>query len=341
MKKLFVYICTITLLFMMPLFAQSVTKVGTTAAGFLNIDVGAKAVGMGGAYVSVANDVTSMYWNSAGIAKLQKSQAMFSQTKWIADVTFNFAGVAIPLGNLGTLGANATFVSMDDMERTTILEPEGTGEKFSAGSYAFGLSYARNLTDRFSIGMNCKYVNEEIYHSHAQGFALDIGTLFTTQFHGLTIGMNISNFGTKMQMTGRDMLIQSDVDPLVNGNNPNINANLATDEYDMPLMFRVGVSMDLLKGAANSNFIVALDAIHPNDDVESLNVGGQYIFNKMFALRAGYNSMFAGEDSEPGLSFGAGLSYNLLNQAELVIDYAYLDFGVLENIQKFTLGISF
>jgi len=341
MKRILIYMWAITLLFILPLFAQSVTKVGTTAASFLNIDVGAEAVGMGGAYVAVASDVTSMYWNSAGIARLPKSQAMFSHTKWIADVTFNYAGVALALGNLGTLGANATFITMDDMERTTIMEPNGTGEMFSAGSYAFGLTYARNLTDRFSMGMNFKYVNEEIYHSHAQGIALDIGTLFTTQFHGLTIGMNISNFGTKMQMTGRDMLIQSDIEPLLHGNNPNINANLATDKYDMPLMFRVGVSMDVMKGAANSNLILAVDALHPNDDVESVNVGGQYIFNNMFALRAGYNSLFAGEDSEIGLSLGAGFTYNVMNQAELIIDFAYVDFGVLNNIQKFTLGISF
>lgn len=137
------------------------------------------------------------------------------------------------------------------------------------------------------------------------------------------------------------VFIQSDIDPQIHGNNHNINATLQTDRYDIPLMFRVGVSMDVLKGAANSNLIFAVDALHPSDDVESINIGGQYTYNKMFSLRAGYNSMFAGNDSEIGLCFGAGLNYSLLNQADLIFDFAFLDFGILGSIQKFTAGISF
>ncbi len=340
MQRIKAYIVIFIILFRIPLFAQSVTKVGTTAAGFLNIDVGARAISMGGAFTSIANDITSMYWNSAGIARLSQSQAMFSHSEWIADMAFNYSGIAIPMGNWGTLGANATFLTMSDMERTTIAEPDGTGEMFSAGSYSVGLCYARNLTDRFSIGINLKLVNEHIYHSQAYGVALDVGTLFTTRFYGLTMGMNISNFGTKMQLSGRNMLTQSDIDPQIYGNNPNINAHLDTDRYDMPLLFRIGVSMDVLKGAGNSNLILAVDALHPNDDVESLNLGGEYTFNEMYSLRAGYRSLFV-EDANGGLSLGAGLKYRLKGQSKIVVDYAYLDFGVLKSIQIFTFGLYF
>ena len=340
MRKLIISSFTVILLLNMPLFAQGITKVGTTAAGFLNIDVGAKATSMGGAFVSVANDISSMYWNSAGIARISQTQAMFSYTKWIADLSYNYAGVTFSLGNLGTVGANATFLAVPDMERTTLLEPDGTGETFSAGSYAFGLCYARNVTDRFSIGFNLKYVNEHIYHCQAHGIALDVGTLFTTQFHGLTMGMNISNFGTKMRMIGRDMLTQTDIDPKAYGNNANINAYLETDRYDLPLMMRVGISMDVLKGTGNSNLLLALDAVHPNDDVESLNLGGEYVFNKMYSLRAGYKSLFA-KDANEGLSFGTGIKYRLAEEMVIVVDYAYLDFGVFDNVQTFTLGLCF
>jgi hypothetical protein len=327
-------------LFVSVSFSQEVTKVGTTAAGFLNIDVGARALGMGGSFVSVADDISSMYWNPAGVARLTGPQALFTHSRWIADVNFNYAAFALPLGNMGTLGANATFLTMDEMERTTVFEPDGTGEMFDAGSYAFGLSYARNLTDRFSIGFNVKYINEKIYHSSASGAAFDIGTLFDTQYYGLKIGMSITNYGTKMQMGGRDMLIQTDIDPQIAGNNYNINADLKTDAFDLPLMFRVGLSMDVLKGLADSNLILSVDATHPNDDVESLNVGGEYWFHKMFALRAGYKSMFA-RDSEEGLCFGAGINYKLMGYTTLMIDYAYEDFGVLKEVQLFTLGLGF
>lgn len=321
------------------LFSQEVTKVGTTAAGFLNIDIGARAIGMGGAYVSVADDIMSMYWNAAGMARVDGSEATFTYNRWLADISYNYAGFVANLGNLGAIGVDAQFMTMDKMERTTVMEPDGTGELFNAGSYAFGLGYARNLTDRFSIGFKFKYVREEIYHSTASGIAFDIGTLFDTQYNGLKIGMSITNYGTKMQMGGRDMLIQADIDPSISGNNRNINANLATDAFDLPLMFRVGVSMDVLKGMGNSNLILALDALHPNDDVESLNFGSEYVYGGMFVLRAGYKSIFA-RDSEEGLCFGAGFRWGL-GGMDLKIDYAYEEFGVLNEIQMFSIGLGF
>lgn len=333
-------ILLMSLLLALPAFSQKVTKVGTTAAGFLNIDVGARAVGMGSAFVTLADDPSGVYWNPAGLANLAGPQAMFSHTTWLLDIAFNFAAVTIPMQGAGTLGLSAVFLSMDDMERTTIDQPMGTGEYFSAGSYAFALSYARHLTDRFAIGANAKLIQEKIYHSSATGIAFDIGTLFETQFNGLMIGMSISNYGTKMRMEGRDMLIQSDVDPLIYGNNANINSHLDTDAYDLPLMFRVGCSIDVLKGAGNSNLVLAVDALHPNNDVEYLNVGTEYTFNKMVALRAGYKSLFA-RDSEVGLSLGGGLRYKLMGMTELKLDYAYQDFGVLKDIQKFSVTLGF
>ena len=335
MKKLFVVLLT---LFLANLgLAQEVTKVGTTAAGFLNIDVGARAIGMGGAQVAVTQDAMSMYWNVAGISRINGTQAVFTHNKWLADISYNYAGFAMNLGGLGAIGLNAQFMTMDKMERTTIMEPDGTGELFAAGSYAFGLAYGRNLTDRFSIGFNFKYLSEEIYHSKATGIAFDIGTMFDTQYNGLKIGMSITNYGTKMQMGGRDMLIQTDVDPSISGNNQNINANLATDQFDLPLMFRVGVSMDVLKGAGNSNLILALDALHPNDDVESVNMGAEYMYSGMFALRAGYKTLFSRE-SEQGLCFGSGFYWDA-GGLRVMIDYAYQDFVVLPNIQLFTVGM--
>ncbi|MBN1999454.1 PorV/PorQ family protein [candidate division KSB1 bacterium] len=335
------YICSILLVLAVPLvLGEEVTKVGTTAAGFLNIDVGARANGMGGSFVSMADDATAMYWNPAGIALFSKPQANFTYMRWIADISFNYVGFVLPLQQYGSIGINATFMTTDPMERTTVYSPTGTGEMFDVGSYAFGLSYARALTDRFSIGGNFKVIQENIYHSSANGLAFDVGTLFTTRLNGMRIGMSISNYGTKMQMTGQDMLVQVDVDKSVNGNNPNINAYLDTGKYDLPLMFRVGVSMDVLKGRGDSNLNLSLDALHPNDDVESLNIGAEYWFRNRIAFRGGYHSLFA-RDSEKGLSFGTGFNVNLLGDIVFTADYAYMDFGKLDNVQMFTLTLGF
>ena len=336
--RTFILFITILCVCSSTFYAQEVTKVGTTAANFLAIDVGPRATAMGSAYVSVANDVTSMYWNPAGIARIDNVAAAFSNTRWIADIAFNYAGLVVPLQDFGSLGVNATFVTMDPIERTTTLNPDGTGELVDAGSYAFGVSYARSLTDRFSIGFNAKYINESIYHSSATGFALDVGALFDTQFNGLKLGMSISNYGTKMQMQGQDFQVQHDAYPAVNGNNGTINAAFLSDRFDLPLMFRVGASMDVLKGLGDSNLLLSVDALHPSDDVESINTGVEYVFSNMISLRGGYKGQFA-KDSEEGFNVGGGLRYQFQDGLTFHFDYSYIDFGIFNAVHTFSIGL--
>ena len=189
-----IFVICITLSISGSIFGQSeLTKTGTTVANYLNIDVGSRAVSMGGSFVSIANDVTAMYWNPSGIARIEKNSALFNHTKWIADIDLNFVGIVVPLSTIGNIGVSAKFLTMDQMERTTIESPDGNGELFDAGSYVFGVSYGRNLTDQFSIGATFKYIQETIYNSSASAIAFDIGTLFTTGFNNLQIGMVISN----------------------------------------------------------------------------------------------------------------------------------------------------
>jgi opacity protein-like surface antigen len=321
-------------------FAQNVTKVGTTAAPFLNVGIGARAIGMGGAYVAMANDATALYWNPAGIALIPGNEAIFSHSEWIADINFDYAGFAMNLGGMGTFGAFANFMTMGEMDITTELYPEGTGQRFNAGSYAMGISYARSLTDRFSIGANVKYVHEYILNSGASGVALDIGTVFVTQFRGLRLGATISNFGTKMRMGGRDLLVQHDIDSQRKGSNDRINADLKADAYDMPLNLRVGVSYNVLQDLKQHTLWVAVDAVHPSDNVEMVNLGAEYSFMDMFSLRGGYASLFS-QDTEQGLTLGGGLKYTFTGRMALKVDYAYEAFGRFDYIQKFTLGLAF
>ncbi|MCI0514238.1 PorV/PorQ family protein [candidate division KSB1 bacterium] len=340
MKTKIIIILLLTVLIGLAPDVSGVTKVGTTSANFLKIGVSARAIGMGGAFVALANDASAMYWNPAGLAEVNGAEAFFNHSEWIADIKFDYAGLVANLPQIGAFGLNATFLNMADMERTTAYYPEGTGQKFNAGSYALAFTYARSLTDRFSIGTNIKYIHEYILNSSASGFAIDIGTLFITRFRGLRIGANITNFGTKMQMDGRDVLVQHDIDPLREGNNDKVNADLSTDRFDLPLYLRVGIAYDLLQAAGGNNLWLAIDASHPNDNVETLNIGSEFIFRKLLSLRAGYASVGA-DDSEKGLTFGAGMMYTLLGSVSARIDYAYESFGRFDNVQKFSVAIGF
>lgn len=315
----------------------SITKTGTTAASFLKIGVGARTIGMGGAFTAVANDLSAIYWNPAGLGRLPTSQVSFNHIDWIAGVKYDNAAAAIAVGEIGTIGLSFTTMNVGDMEVTTTDMPEGTGEMFSAGGTLIGLSYAKNLTDKFSIGFNVKYVREDIWNMRAQTIALDIGTLYTADIlNGVNIGADMSNFGTKMRMVGRDnrVLIKTGA-----GGQNIVNAEYELGSYDLPLIFRVGLATDILR-SENNRMTVAVDAIHPNDNTEYVNSGLEYTWANIVSLRAGWKSAYE-RGSEQGLTFGGGIEYSLASQMDFVLDYAYMDFGRLKPVHYFSFGLKF
>jgi len=340
MKRIIYLIFTVLLLWSV-IYSQSgeVSNVGTTAAPFLQIGVGARAIGMGGAFVSTADDITAIYWNPAGIGRLGRPELLFVHTNWIADINFDYAAAVIPLGRFGTVGASITSLSMEEMKVRTIGLPEGTGEFFNAGDISLGLSYGFNITDRFSIGLNAKYISQKIWKESATGFGIDIGTLFTTAFHGLRIGATMLNFGTDMQMDGDDLLVYHDIDEQQLGNNDRIFAKLETSKWPLPLVFQAGIAMEIYETRSH-RLTLAAEAVHPNDNSESVNFGTEYGFREFFFLRGGYRNMFQ-LDGEEGFTLGAGFSARVVGNFKIVIDYAYADFGRLENVQRYSLILKF
>jgi long-subunit fatty acid transport protein len=340
MKKVFIFIiCLGFTVGGYSQFVSDVSKVGITAAPFLEIGVGARAIGMGSAYVGTANDASSLYWNPAGIARLTRPEVLLVHTQWIADMRFDFVGVVLPLGRSGTLGASITSLGMDDMMVQTVDMPEGTGEFFSAGDIAMALSYAFNLTDRFSIGFTGKFIQQHIWKESAWGVALDVGTLFTTGFRGLRIGATLSNFGTDMKMSGKDLLVYHDIDENIMGNNERVFAELKTESWPLPLNFQIGVAMELFQDKSH-RLTMATDAVHPSDNMELVNMGMEYSFREMVFFRVGYQSVFL-KDSEEGLTLGGGVWIRFLRNIQIRMDYAYADFGRLQNAQRLSIGIVF
>lgn len=330
------------LLLIISINSQSIGRVGTTAAPFLKIGVGARALGMGEAYTTLAQDISGMYWNPAGIANINSVQTIVNHYDYLADLNFDYGGVVFPMENFGTLGVFVGYLGMPDMERTTIQFPNGTGEKVSAGSMVIGLSYGKALTDRFAIGGNVKLIRETIWHSSATGFAFDLGLLYKTFFKNIMIGMSISNFGTQMQMDGRDILVQHDINDKFEGNNQNINALLETEKFPLPILFRVGISSNITKdffNIENYDWTVAADAVHPNDDKEYMNVGSELKIHDLVALRCGFRKLLL-DDRQGGFTFGFGINYTLYG-VNMKLDYANVDYGVLDHHNKFSLILAF
>jgi len=331
---------TVLFLIIIPLIVNAgiFPKAGTTAAPFLKIGVGARAVAMGGNFVALANDATALYWNPAAITDLKEMNFSATHSTWIAGMTHGAILLALPISDAAGFGLELTYLTSGDIEQTTVNEQDGNGIFYNASDFSMGVAYGRKLTDRFSVAVKAKYILQTIFNEEASTFAVDFGTLYKTEFKGLRIGMNMSNFGGNMQMMGND-LSQAQTDP---ESGQEYESVLKTETWPLPIIFRVGLAIDLM--GQNESFFqnpenritLAVDGNHPNDNNETIGLGIEYEWNNTLALRSGYKHNHDVEN----LSFGAGLKFRLSGLL-FNIDYAYADFGDLENVQRFTAGISF
>ena len=319
--------------------AGEITKKGTNVAQFLKIGVGARASAMGESYVAEANDASALFWNPAGLAAVSSNEVLFVRTNWIADMTYDFAAFVVPFADLGTFGMYYQGLNMDDMKVRTPYAPDGTGELFSLSSFALGISFARKMTEKFAFGVGVKFLQEQIWHESASSIAIDVGITYATAIENLRLGMAITNYGGKMQMDGKDLLTFVDIDPNLDGNNENVISRLNTEKYDLPITFRVGFAYDPVKTDFH-RITTTLDGVTPNDYNEHINVGVEYGFREMVFLRSGYKGIGL-SNSEVGFSAGGGIKYSIDSDLGLVIDYAYVDFGRLDNVQRFSIKLVF
>jgi len=319
--------------------SDKITKVATSSAQFLKIGVGARAISLGGSFVATASDLSAMYWNPAGLSSLTSSAVQVAYTEYLADVSYSYVAFGTSFGSLGTIGFSLIYLDSGSMDVRTVRDPEGTGEQFKVQDFAAQMSYGRALTDRFSIGGSIKYIRQAVWHSTASSFAMDAGILFITPYERLRFGASISNFGGNMSLDGRDILFSQDPDPLNQGNVEIVTAAYKTESFPLPLMFRFGLTWDAL-ATADHVVTVSTDAAHPNDNSEYMNLGAEYNFRELFAVRVGYKNLFE-EDGEQGLTFGGGLKLRLDRSLKAEFDYAYADFGRLEKTHWFTIGLAF
>jgi len=314
-------------------------KVGTSAAPFLGIGIGPTATAMGGAYVSYGRDAYTLYWNPGAISRVGKSVAGFSHTNWILGSTYNWGGLIINTGDGNAFGVQFGYLDYGEEEVTTVNFPEGTGDRWSASDLFATLTYARNFTGKFSVGGSVKIIREKIYNSTATAFAIDLGLLYITDFNGLRLGVSMSNFGTEMQMDGQDLWFSYDQDPYRFGDNPNLTGKYKVDSWALPLIFRLGVSMDVIN-TENNKISLATDAAVPSDNSTVINVGAEYSYSDVFFLRGGYQSL--GRDgNQEGLTAGLGIQYNVPNFAKVTVDYSFMDFGILGDFHSFGFAFAY
>jgi len=350
MKKIIIFLLIIALGGFISAGAQDISRVGTSAAQFLKLGVGARAAALGEAAVSLPAEVTGLYWNPASIASIDRTSIAVSRNDLYADMAYNFVGVVQPLGGSSAFGVSVIYLDTGNMEITTLANPEGTDSFFSWEAYCIGLSYSRHVTDRLRLGGTVKYIREGAYHQKAQTLAVDLGSLLDTGVMGLRLGMCLSNFGGSMKLTGPGLRVTHDRWETNPGTLP-VDADLQTESFPLPLIFRVGLSIELLgtdgqfMKSETNQMILGVEAYDPNDALLRSNIGVEYQWNNILSLRGGYRGVSVENDEydsydTASYTFGGGIAYDL-NFAFVRFDYAYSDFKILGTGHMFTVGLAF
>ena len=293
--------------------AEIFEKVGTFGGQFLKIGVGARGAGMGGAFVAMADDASAVFWNAAGIARIDadKSQLSMNHANWPAELSYDQVGYVFHMKKIpGAFAVHARALTMQPMEVTTAFQPFGTGETFDAGMLAAGLTYARSFTDKFSAGLTMNMIHTGLADLSQQTFAIDLGTLYDVGAAGMKIGMSIQNIGSTEKFIEREARI--------------------------PSIFRVGTTATLMSGA-DQRLVGSFEFSHPPDNSERVNVGAEYSFHKYLFLRGGYAFNY---DTE-GLAGGVGFHFPASVAGTTDLDYSYTDMLDLGASHRFSMSFQF
>ncbi len=284
---------------------------GTVSAQFLKIPTSARAIGMGGAQVALADGINSLGYNPSGILSVKDLGVGMTYTAWFADIQHSFAGAVKNFPGIGAVGIGLTLLTTDEMIETTPSFPEGTGRTFRPTEYAINVGYARQVTEQFRFGISGKLIQSYLYNSDlgTSTFAFDIGTLYDIPILQSRIGVSLTNIGKDLQYID--------------------------ETYSLPTALKFGVLVDVVKDGQNS-LVTALQVNRVNDADEQYSVGAEYKFNEILALRGGWKFAYDQED----VTAGFGLKTTSLG-FNGVLDYGYNNFKYLPGTHSFTLEVQF
>lgn len=243
---------------------------GTSGSQFLGIGIGARAQGMGGAFVSLADGAEGLHWNPAGLTRATGHQVAVSHVAWFDDVSFQSAAYALPLGGAGVLGVSLQGGSLS-WDNAGVSEGEPDGQ---ASDFAGSIAYARPLLSGIGVGGALKYISSELGPDAASTYAFDLGALYRIS-EDATVGAAVRNAGPGL--TFRD------------------------EDDSLPLVLAVGGSY-VWRGVT-----VSVDVEKQNDLGAATRIGAEYSPARYFTLRGG---AVAGEDSAlSSLTGGLGVSW--------------------------------
>jgi hypothetical protein len=311
----------------------SQVKLAQSGMKFLSLDGDARSAAMGGAVASVEGNSASQYYNPSSVARqTSEFDISLTNTLWIADINYIHAALTYAPANglYGVFGLTFENVDYGAFDHTILGPNDGLLDIgiYKPSAIAAGVSYARALSEKFSVGGDVRYVYQNFGEGFIVGgtyddyetqkidlgvFAFDFGVLYKTGFKSLNLGMSVRNFSQEIKYF--------------------------EENFQLPLTFSLGLSMNMLDIWDVSNdkhaFILAVDVSHPRDNVELLRIGGEYTLYKTLSIRGGYitNSDIA--------KLSAGLGFVVEDSGtKFGFDYSYFPADYFSDVHKIAVKMS-
>lgn len=306
-----------------------------------------------------------MYYNPAGLAQLARPGVMFSANSYIAATNYAWAGIAFPLGGgVRSVGFSLGSFGFSDQPIYTLDDPEGDGRTYSVRQTFLSATLAQNFSDRFSAGFSLKFIGDRLGTAKASGVAVDFGTNFHASVGARPIRASfvIQNLGTNLQHSGQDLIVGVTREPplgTVDVPQEPQSAVLSTSSWTLPVLFRVGVALDLV-AQGNNRLTVLSEFTQPNNTKPGAGAGFEYSMQNIgqrgfsIAARGSYavqpdnevNDLTIGIPTKEssgaftmdGLALGGGIEYNKGN-TRLGFDYAWKSLGTLGSTNFLTFSV--
>lgn len=310
------------------------SKVGVGMGNFLNIPVGARAVGMGAGFSGVSDDVSALYWNPAGITQLRGASVSYGYGSLFAGMTHNFAGATFPIGDQYKGGISLISYGSDDIPVTTMFRQDGTGETYTARDLSIGATFAGQMTDQFSFGVTGKFINLTLASLSTSGVAFDVGTMYEPGLWGMRLGFVIQNLSSSLKYTGSNLVRSGGVDQTTGNQNPDV--QIEPLEGTLPLTFRAGLSARVID-EEDSRLLASSEFSTASDRGEFVSLGVEYLWSELIAARLGFQS---GTEEAFGVSGGIGVRYqtgSFLGQ----IDYGLRPHKTLGLVNQISASVAF
>lgn len=342
-KFRFVILAITLLLAVDCIYAGGGNRTGTGGASQLLIPVGVRGMAMAGGNVATSTGVEALYWNPAGSSKnINSANVMFSHMNYIADIGVEYGAVSANFEGFGVLSFAVKSLSVGDILVTTTQDPDGTGKTFAPQMLTAGVSFAKQLTERISVGLTANLVTETLGDVSASGMAFDIGVVYDNlaEINGLSFGVVMKNIGPQMQYDGSGLLQEG---ALAGYNRPPGLVKIESAPFELPSTFELGLGYKPRVLDDMNSILISTSFKNNNFSDDEYKVGLEYGYNNMFFLRGGYTfvTQEAFKDSYIyGFTGGAGIDYSF-ESISIKVDYAYRYTKFFEGNHIFGVSLGF